>query len=50
MARLPFWKAVQYLRGARNDAKSKPPQWREMAEAMLDEALGSLNLSVVGQR
>ena len=49
MARLPFWKAVQYLRGARNDAKSKPPQWREMAEAMLDEALGSLNLSVVGQ-
>jgi len=49
MTRLPFYKAVQYLRGARNDAKSKPPGWREMAEAMLDEALGSLRLSVVGQ-
>jgi aminoglycoside phosphotransferase (APT) family kinase protein len=49
MARLPFYKAVQYLRGARNDAKSKPPGWREVAEAMLDEALGSLRLSVVGQ-
>jgi len=50
MARLPFYRAVQLSAwGEKTTPRAKPPGWREMAEAMLDEALGSLRLSVVGQ-
>ena len=42
-AHLPFYRAVCYLRGALWDVKrAEPSEWRERAEAMLDEGLRTL--------
>jgi len=42
-ARLPFYKAIFCLSGANRDVLTKAPDWRDRAEAMLDEGLRTLD-------